>query len=204
MQIILNSVGKRYNREWIFKKLSYTFNAGKRYAITGANGSGKSTLLQIIAGSMDVSDGTINYLNNYENLNAENIYKEITIAAPYLDVIDEMTVTEFLQFHTTFKELILPIPTIIETVGLQNAANKQIRYYSSGMRQRVKLAQAIFAKSVVLLLDEPCTNLDKAGFQLYYQLIEKYCSHKLVIVCSNDENEINFCSERLNIMDWKK
>jgi len=204
MQILLNSVGKRYHREWIFKQLSYTFNAGKSYAITGANGSGKSTLLQIIAGSMEVSNGTINYLNNNKNLSGENIYKEIAIAAPYLDVIDEMTVTEFLQFHTAFKEFILPLPTIIETVGLQNAANKQIRYYSSGMKQRVKLAQAIFTKSVVLLLDEPCTNLDKAGFQLYYQLIEKYCSQKLVIVCSNDENEINFCTERLNIMDWKK
>lgn len=203
MQIQLNKIGKRYNREWIFKNLSYTFFAGNMYAITGANGSGKSTLLQTIAGSMNISEGEIKYLNSNNKITTDNIYKHIAITAPYLDLVDEMSVTEFLQFHNSFKKLVLPITEIIEIVGLQKASHKQIRYYSSGMKQRVKLAQAIFADTPIILLDEPCTNLDKVGFQLYYDLIEKFCSQKLVIVCSNDENEINFCKERLNIMDWK-
>lgn len=203
MQIQLNKIGKRYNREWIFKNLSYTFFAGNMYAITGANGSGKSTLLQTIAGSMNISEGEIKYLNSNIKITTDNIYKHIAITAPYLDLVDEMSVTEFLQFHNSFKKLVLPITEVIEIVGLQKAAHKQIRYYSSGMKQRVKLAQAIFADTPIILLDEPCTNLDKVGFQLYYNLIEKFCSQKLVIVCSNDENEINFCIERLNIMDWK-
>ncbi|MCZ2224244.1 MAG: ATP-binding cassette domain-containing protein [Chitinophagales bacterium] len=203
MQIQLNKIGKQYNREWIFKNLSYTFLSNKMYAITGVNGSGKSTLLQTIAGSMNISEGEIQYLFNNNKITTDNIYQYISIAAPYLDLIDEMSVTEFLQFHSSFKKLILPIKEIIEIIGLQKAVNKQIRYYSSGMKQRVKLAQAIFADTPIILLDEPCTNLDKEGFQLYYNLIEKYCTQKLVIVCSNDENEINFCKERLNIMDWK-
>ncbi|MBX2930974.1 MAG: ABC transporter ATP-binding protein [Chitinophagaceae bacterium] len=202
MQIQLNSIGKRFNREWIFKNLSYTFYANNVYAITGANGSGKSTLLQVIAGSMNISEGTILYQNN-QHYTAENIYTQIAIVAPYIDLIEEMTATEFLQFHHAFKQLVLPIQEIIQIVGLEKAAQKQMRYYSSGMKQRVKLAQAVFTQTPIILLDEPCTNLDKAGFQLYYELIKKYCSEKLVIVCSNDENEINFCTERLNIMNWK-
>src|SRR5438046_1665902 len=108
-----------------------------------------------------------------------------------------MTVTEFLQFHQIFKPLLpaLTIKEIIEVVGLSNAAGKQIRYYSSGMKQRVKLAQAIFSDVPVILLDEPCTNLDGSGIALYQQLVEKYCLDRLVIVSSNDEAEYGFCKE---------
>ena len=95
------------------------------------------------------------------------------------------------------------IDEILSIIGLQNAANKQIRYYSSGMKQRIKLAQAIFSDVPVLLLDEPCTNLDTAGYALYHELISRYALHKLIIVSSNDEKEMDFCLERINIMDYK-
>jgi len=218
MQIQLNQAGKRYNRDWIFRNLSYTFKLGEAYAITGPNGSGKSTLLQVIAGSTNASVGEVKYNSNVftdeKNLSSkishqkneittENIYEQITIVAPYLEVIEEMTVTEFLQFHASFKPLQLAIPEIIGIVGLEKAAQKQIRYYSSGMKQRVKLAQAIFSVAPILLLDEPCTNLDKVGYQLYHQLISQYCNNKLIIVSSNDENEMSFCSNKVNIMSYK-
>lgn len=203
MEIQLEQAGKRFNRDWIFRKLSYTFQSGNAYAITGANGSGKSTLLQVIAGSTNPSEGKVQYSINNEQCSTENIYSHISIAAPYLDVIEEMTAAEFLQFHSSFKPLNLSVEEIIGIVQLEKAANKQIRYYSSGMKQRIKLAQAVFSNTPILLLDEPCTNLDKVGYTLYHQLIANYCSNKLVIVCSNDENEIDFCKERLNIMDWK-
>ncbi len=218
MQIQLNQAGKRYNRDWIFRNLSYTFKLGEAYAITGPNGSGKSTLLQVIAGSTNASVGEVKYnskiftddknlsskISHQKNeITTENIYEQITIVAPYLEVIEEMTVTEFLQFHASFKPLQLAIPEIIGIVGLEKAAQKQIRYYSSGMKQRVKLAQAIFSVAPILLLDEPCTNLDKVGYQLYHQLISQYCNNKLIIVSSNDENEMSFCSNKVNIMSYK-
>lgn len=86
---------------------------------------------------------------------------------------------------------------------MKAAADKQIRFYSSGMKQRMKLAQAIFSDVPILLLDEPCTNLDAVGYALYHQLIENYCSEKLVIVCSNDIQEFDFCTEKLDIMNYK-
>lgn len=139
-------------------------------------------------------------------INDEDFFKLIAIVAPYLEVIEEMTATEFLQFHASFKPLItsITIPEILETIGLQAAANKQIRFYSSGMKQRIKLAQAVFSDVPVLLLDEPCTNLDAPGYDLYHRLINDFCKDKIIIVSSNDINEYDFCTEKLSITDYKQ
>ena len=136
---------------------------------------------------------------------SENIYNYISICAPYLEVVEEMTLIEFLNFHTGFKPFLSSITSekIISILGLENAVNKQIRNYSSGMRQRVKLAQSIFSDVPVVLLDEPCTNFDAAGIQLYHDLITEYCRNRMVIVSSNDEVEYGFCKQRLNINDYK-
>ena len=128
------------------------------------------------------------------------------MAAPYLEVIEEMTATEFLKFHQKFKPLVagLSIQEILSVVGLTNAAHKQIRYYSSGMKQRIKLAQAIFSETPVLLLDEPCTNLDLEGIQLFHHLINNYTHNRLVIVSSNDKQEYGFCENTISILDYKR
>ena len=200
MNIRLSNTGKRFNREWIFRGLDYQFLQGKTYAITGANGSGKSTLLQVIAGALMHSEGTIDFSNHQNNpLEANLAYANIAISAPYLELIEEMTALEFLAFHASFKKLIKPIDEILLEVNLQSAANKQIRYYSSGMKQRLKLAQAFFSDTTTLLLDEPTTNLDEAGIHLYKSLISKYTTNRLVIVCSNDMNEYDFCGEVIKI-----
>ena len=205
MQIQLNNTGKRFNKEWIFRNCNYTFNAGVSYAITGSNGSGKSTLLQTIAGAINASEGSVSVNSEQLALNSEFLYKHLSIAAPYLELVEEMTAREALKFHSAFKPLLenISIEEMLTIVGLKAAADKQIRYYSSGMKQRMKLAQAIFSDVPILLLDEPCTNLDATGYALYHQLIKDYCTTKLVIVCSNDPQEYDFCTEKLDIMTYK-
>ena len=205
MTIQLSGAGKRFNRDWIFRKVDASFESGKAYAITGPNGSGKSTLLQVIAGNMGANEGTVTWLDSDTQMNEQEVYQSISVCAPYLEVIEEMTAREFLHFHASFKPLLpsVSIEKIIDVIGLSKAADKEIRYYSSGMKQRVKLAQAVFSDVPVLLLDEPCTNLDVIGFELYHELIERYCKEKLVVVSSNDVNEYDFCSERLSILDYK-
>jgi len=213
MTISLSDAGKRFNREWIFRHFTHTFETGQSYAITGPNGSGKSTLLQVISGSMMLNEGKINYShnpdknrgNNTTELPTEAIYKSVSICAPYLEVVEEMTLKEFLEFHHGFKPFIAGISkeTIMSAVGLEKAANKQIRYYSSGMKQRVKLAQCIFSDTAIVLLDEPCTNLDTEGIEMYHRLISNYCSNRLVLVSSNDEVEFKFCKERISILNYK-
>jgi ABC-type multidrug transport system ATPase subunit len=116
-----------------------------------------------------------------------------------------MTATEFLDFHGKFKPFLqsFSIEQILAVVGLHTAANKQIRYYSSGMKQRIKLAQAFFSNTPVLLLDEPTTNLDEEGIRLYHQLIVEHCNNRLVIVSSNDIQEYGFCKEKISILNYK-
>jgi ABC-2 type transport system ATP-binding protein len=210
MQITLTNTGKRYNREWIFRHLDYEFIPGRTYAVTGPNGSGKSTLLQVIAGAIQHSEGEIKYNDTgntipveHNPVSATDSYKQISIAAPYLELIEEMTANELLGFHSTFKKLTRTVPEILTELSLLHAANKQIRYFSSGMKQRLKLAQAFFSSSKVLFLDEPTTNLDSDGIELYHQLIGKYASGKLVIVSSNDKQEYSFCEEVISISSYK-
>lgn len=206
MKIKLANLGKRYNREWVFRNLSFEFDINKHYAITGPNGSGKSTLLQIIAGSAVYNEGEIVYHHLDKTIEPEKIFRKISFAAPYLDLVEEMTLNEFLNFHHKMKGWISPFDTkqIILLLDLEKSAHKQIRYFSSGMKQRVKLAQAVFSNVPVVLLDEPTTNLDEQGICLYHQLITEHCKKRLLIVSSNDKQEYGFCHEILDMMDMKK
>jgi ABC-type multidrug transport system ATPase subunit len=205
MKINLSQAGKRFNREWIFRNATLEFQTNTSYAITGPNGSGKSTLLQCIAGMMQLSQGAIQYTKDDKQIANELAYKHISFCAPYLELIEEMTLIEFLNFHFGFNEFLpgIDVTKIIATLQLQEAANKQIRHYSSGMKQRVKLAQAIFSDTDFLLLDEPCSNLDVQGIDLYHSLIQEYCQNRLVIVSSNDEIEYRFCTEVIAINSFK-
>ena len=202
MKIVFSDAGKRFNRDWIFRHFTYSFEKGNAYAITGPNGSGKSTLLQVLSGSMHFNEGNMRYeaggwkpevgsqrsevKSEKLEIPHEEIYNYVSICAPYLEVVEEMTLKEFLDF-----------------LGLEKAADKQIRYYSSGMKQRVKLAQCIFSDTQIVLLDEPCTNLDTAGIESYHQLIDAYCKDRLVVVSSNDEVEYRFCKEKIEITNYK-
>lgn len=214
MKITLTDAGKRFNRDWIFRHFNYEFLPRRHYAITGPNGSGKSTLLQVIAGAIGISEGGIHYQAaaqsratdlDIPDIQPDEAYRFLSLSAPYLDVIEEMTATEFLQFHSSFKPFLssLTSAAILDAVGLSGAAQKQIRFFSSGMKQRLKVAQALFSDTPVMLLDEPCTNLDAEGIALYQRLIREYSGDRLVIVSSNDPQEYDFCEVKINIQDYK-
>ena len=206
MQIHLTAASKRFNKEWIFSNLDFSFTTGQHYALIGNNGSGKSTLLQIIAGYIGLTKGGIQWIStSNETIDSTNIFQYISIATPYLELVEEFTALEQIIFHQQFKPLqngLEPIE-LLEKIGLRNAAKKQIRNFSSGMKQRLKLALAIFDQAPILLLDEPCSNLDQEGIQTYHQLMQKYAMHKLVIVASNDPQEFQFCSQQLSLSNFK-
>lgn len=201
MNITVTNAGKRFNRDWIFRNLNLELTNGLHYAITGNNGSGKSTLLQCIAGALYINEGSVNYSVNNIAIKEEDKHTYFSICAPYLEVIEEMTALEFLKYHANFKPFKKGIdPTaILNEIGLIKSKDKQIRYYSSGMKQRIKLAQAFFSDTPLLLLDEPCTNLDQKGIDLYNHLIATLCSDRLVLISSNDKTEYRSCAEEIKI-----
>ncbi len=205
MTISLSDTGKRFNRDWIFRHLSYQFSSGSSYAIVGPNGSGKSTLLQAISGALLINEGSIGYELNGQPIADEKVHRHLSFCAPYLELIEEMTATELLRFHREFKPLLpgIDIENALELAGLAPAAQKQIRYFSSGMKQRLKLIQCFLSDAPVLLLDEPCTNLDKEGIALYRSLLEQYSTKRLVIISSNDPVEYAHCTAQISISDYK-
>lgn len=205
--ITLQDIGKRFLREWIFSHVNYTFRQGNAYAITGSNGSGKSTLLQIIAGSTSPTLGTITYApTSQPNIPIEAWYRQVAIAAPYIELIEEFTLAEMLLFHHRLQPFLpsFSLSSVADYMGLSAAYHKPIRYFSSGMKQRVKLALALLTQVPVVLLDEPTTNLDHAGAKWYLATVAKFAPQKLLIIASNQSEEYSFGCEILNISDFKK
>ena len=206
MELFLNNVGKRYRFDWIFRHIDYHFKGGHKYAILGPNGSGKSTLMKVLSGHLTPSKGNIEFQKNGSKILVDRVYQSISYAAPYIDVIEEMTLEEAINFHRRFKPMIDNLSTkeIIDLLDLSASRQKEVRFFSSGMKQRLKLILAFCSDTELLMLDEPTTNLDQQGFDWYQELVKKYTRNRLVIVASNVETDYHFCQEQINILDFKK
>ncbi|WP_421945674.1 ABC transporter ATP-binding protein [Pedobacter sp.] len=204
MKIVLDNVGRRFNKEWIFRNLSAEFNTGNSYAILGPNGSGKSTLLSVLTGSLTPSEGNISFFDTGD-IAVEDIYKYISLAAPYLELVETFTLREIIDFHFKFKNFVpgVDAQSLVSVLGLEKSVNKQIKYFSSGMKQRTKLALACCSDSPILFLDEPTSNLDVQGINWYLELIENFTKERLTIIGSNQIQEYDFCKEHIQISDFK-
>ena len=205
MKIELHDAGRRYNQEWIFRNFTYQFSSAGKYAILGPNGSGKSTLLNVLMGNLAPSEGTLAYSTSAQNIPVEQIYQYISFAAPYLDLIEEFSLLETIAFHFKFKQYYpgMNEDGLLSLLGLAKSQDKPLKYFSSGMKQRTKLALACCTDSPLLLLDEPTSNLDVQGIEWYQQLIADFTADKLVLVGSNQENEYSFCDNFIRITDYK-
>jgi ABC-type multidrug transport system ATPase subunit len=210
VSVSLNKLGKKFNREWIFRDLTYDITGGQKLVILGGNGSGKSTLLQVISGFITPNEGEITYsLKNNSSSNRiefEKTRNYISFASPYLQLVEDFDLYEMIEHAATFKPFMknLSAKQVSDILQLEKAGQKPIKQFSSGMKQRVKLGLAILADTPLLLLDEPVSNLDKNGIAWYKQLIADYGSDRTIIVCSNAiSDEYFFCEKELNVMDYK-
>jgi len=207
LEIQLQGVGKKFERDWIFRGIDLTIESAKKIAFIGSNGSGKSTLLQIISGFVGVTEGEITFKRSGEILEVENWYLHLTCATPYLDLPEEYTLKENYHFFKQFKQFQnnISLDEFASIANLQHAIDKPIRYFSSGMKQRLKLSLAILAQSELLLLDEPTSNLDDDGIAWYKMMMEKHIATKTTLVFSNNQpDEICFCEKKIDISTFKK
>jgi len=206
LKITLKDIGRRYNNEWIFRHINYTFESGKSYAILGHNGSGKSTFLKVLSSSLTPSEGELFYHYGDEFLDVDQVYQQLSLAAPYVELIEEFTLMELIDFHFKFKSYLPSFDkeAVISLLGLEHALDREIRFFSSGMRQRVKLALACCSASSLVMLDEPTSNLDSSGEEWYLTLIERTkLKSRILVVCSNQKKEYAFCDEHISILDFK-
>ena len=205
MKILLENIGRRFNRDWIFREVNYTFQSGSIYAVLGPNGSGKSTLLQVLNGSLGPSAGKISYVYDGKPVEVEAVYEHLSIAAPYLELIEDFSMSEMIDFHFKFKlyKNGMNNELLTDILALPGSKNKLIKYFSSGMKQRLKLALAFCSDTPILMLDEPTSNLDTQGVDWYLSLVQKFAENRLTIICSNQLHEYSFCNESLDISDYK-
>ena len=203
--IQVQNASKRFHHEWIFKNLNLDLSAGDSIAVTGGNGSGKSTLLKCLSGAIPLTSGAIQYHSGATQIVEEHWFRSLALATPYLELPEEFTLSEALSFHFKFKNPLQQRSNaeILEILGLEKHKSKAISQFSSGMKQRVKLALAIFSEVPFLLLDEPTTNLDKQGVTWYLNLIQQFSQDRIVMICSNDPREYDFCEKKIAMEDFK-
>lgn len=201
----VQKASKRFHREWIFKNLDLELLAGDALAITGGNGSGKSTLLKCLSGAIPLTQGSIEYRLGISLMAEESWFRSLAIATPYLELPEEFTLSEVLSFHFQFKKPLNQLSTqeILAILGLEKHQSKSISQFSSGMKQRVKLALAIFSEVPLLFLDEPTTNLDKQGVGWYLELLQQYAQDRILVICSNEPREYDFCEKKISLEDFK-
>lgn len=206
MEITLDNIGKRYQREWIFRKVSLSLVQNDRIAILGSNGSGKSTLLQIFSGYLTPSEGKIIWKQNDQMIGVQDVYKQVALATPYMTLYEDFTLRENIQFFSSFKSFKnnLNLLEVADKMGLLAQIDKPLKFYSSGMKQRVKLGLAIMSDTKVLLLDEPSSHLDANAILWYQKLVEEFSLDRIICVASNkEETETLFCNKQLEVADFK-
>jgi len=204
IRISTDALAKRYQRQWLFQNLNLSINSGDRLAILGPNGSGKSTLLKVICGYVAQTKGNVTW-EDEKKLELEHWHSKFSFSAPYIELIEEYTLREQLNFHFSLKSWKngMDRDELIDLAGLSEHQHKELKYFSSGMKQRVKLLQTLCSSVDVYILDEPTVNLDENGILFYNSLIKSIDSNAIVIVGSNDPREFEFCTNQVRLEDHK-
>lgn len=196
LTITADSVEKRFSQRPVFKRVSFEARPLEIIAITGPNGAGKSTLLKIIADVLTPTKGTQVWQMGNSKLDHDGIRVRVGFAAPYLELYDELTAVEHVEFVAAMKGLPLRANSaldLLQSFGLDPkiaASDRRLRAYSSGMKQRVRCAMAFACSPAALLLDEPTSNLDDAGTSMMLQqATEAAARGAIVFIATNDERE---------------
>lgn len=200
MEVRIDHLSKRYQHGWVLRDLTHEFRNNRIYGIAGRNGSGKSTFLKIISGLLSPTRGTVSYYREGQSVSRELIYQEVNVAAPYTDLIEEFTLREMIRFHCRFKPLNGTGPDAwIEMTGLSKAADRTLAFYSSGMKQKVKLALALYSRGSILILDEPTSNLDENARSWFFDQMERQKGNKTVFIASNEADDFRLCEEVIRL-----
>ncbi|MGA2668506.1 MAG: ABC transporter ATP-binding protein [Ignavibacteria bacterium] len=200
LSLEINKLKKNFDRRTIFKDLNFSLSNRDSLAITGRNGSGKSTLIKILANVLVQTSGSVDFKIDNKPIERSEYYKYIGLVSPYLNLYDEFTGYENLHFVSRVRGIPAElISNELERVGLYDRRNDPVKIYSSGMKQRLKVAFAIMHQPRILLLDEPTSNLDAQGVEIIDRLCEEYKNQNILIIATNDEHERSLCEKEINL-----
>ena len=205
--LILQNLTKSFGRRLIFKNINAEFNTGSIYGLTGSNGSGKSTLAMIIANILSPTSGKVIHKIENRELSSEKLHNHLGFVSPYLMLYDEFSAEENLIHFMKIRGLKINndrIKNLLDEFSLYDRRNDLIKAYSSGMKQRVKFIFSLIHSPELMILDEPTSNLDTAGKDKVYEIIEKESKNKLIIIASNEENDLALCKKNIFMEEYKE
>jgi heme exporter protein A len=182
--------------------LDFEFDAPGAVAVTGPNGSGKTTLLRILAGLLRPSAGETNVSVAGRDHAPKQRRAVLGLVTPELEFYEEFTATENLVFAAEARGLASPAraaATALERVGLASRSAERVAGFSSGMKQRLRLAFALLHEPPILLLDEPGSHLDEAGREAVRDVVARFAARGLVLLATNEPEEVQIAARRLEL-----
>ncbi len=202
MKLSALGIEKSFSGKKILKNISFEVNQGQSLAFTGRNGSGKTTLIRILCALSRADKGEIQFTKEDTSIKRELFKDHFSLVGPYLQLYEELTAFENLNFLARLKSIkgaSDKIYSLIEQVGLKGRAHDPVKTYSSGMKQRLKYAFALLSSPDILFLDEPTSNLDKEGIKKVYEIMNNQKQDKILIFATNDDADLNLADKLVQI-----
>lgn len=201
------NIAKLYNRKVIFEKITFSLNDGSAFAITGKNGSGKSTLIKILCGVLSPSNGCVEFSIDGDLIPYPDFYPYIGLVSPYLNMYEEFTAEENLSFMSKVRNLDTHwnkrAEMLLHEFGIYEHRKKEVRYYSSGMKQRLKYCAALLHEPSLLVLDEPSSNLDQYGIEAVRKFMKIQKHQGILIFATNDNDDLQYADSVYSIENGK-
>ncbi len=202
MKLSAKKISKDFAEKAVFKNLTFEAESGTCLAVLGPNGSGKTTLMRILSHLILPTSGTIEYFEHERSIPAERIFQHIGFLGPYLELYQDLSAMENLQFFSKIRSMKNFEPKIfklMERFGLKGREEDAVKTYSSGMKQRLKYVFALLHEPKILFVDEPRSNLDEEGIRLVYDVLQDYKKDRLLIMATNDIDDLKLADMRVQV-----
>lgn len=201
-QLSAEHIFKSFSFRQVLRDINFTLEDGDCLVITGRNGSGKSTLMKLLAGLLSPDSGRVDFQLDGNYLSKETRKKYVSLVCPDVMLYDELTALENLKFLSSISGSDISRAELVERIkraGLDNRENDLVGSYSTGMKQRIKLAFALLNQPKLLLLDEPNSNLDQDGQKLMEKIIERQKQSGILILATNQLDQIKYGNKTLSL-----
>lgn len=202
MELVLDRVSKQYQNKIAVDRISTTLQPGV-IGLLGENGAGKTTLMRMLCGILKPSSGTI----TFEGLDvSEELYRDVLGYLPQdFGYYPNFSGRDFLMYIAALKGIEKSAARrkcdeLLHTVNLEQVANKKIKTYSGGMKQRIGIAQAVLNNPKILILDEPTAGLDPKEKVRFRNLIAELGKDSIVILSTHIVSDVEQIADRILMM----
>lgn len=205
MSLVIDGLSKKYGKRWGLRDFSLECEGGV-VGLVGPNGAGKTTLMRIIATLLPQTSGKVSWKGLDIRTQSNDLRQILGYLPQDFGLYPEFSARQFLRFMADMKGLpkdyaFRQVDEVLEIVNLEQEADRKLKTYSGGMKQRVGIAQAILNQPELLIVDEPTVGLDPAERVRFRTLIAGLTSNRLVILSTHIIGDVEAVANRLIVMN---